>query len=184
MVLSPNFRCVRRLRRSERLELLRGSHYGFAAQGTAVISAPELAAVQPEEVWVVAEAGELCAALEVPQFEQCLRGVLFPMGGIAGVWCYPEYRNRGFVRLLMSAAWQQMRSRRQGVSMLCPFSVEYYAQFGYVPASGYGVVSFPLSAWQPWRGLDCEGWQVRRFPAEVVGEECLRVFKGDRPENP
>jgi predicted acetyltransferase len=83
----------------------------------------------------------------------------------------------------MGAAWQQMRSRRLGVSMLYPFSVPYYAQFGYVPAAGYGMVTVPLAAWQGWRSLDSRGWRVRRVPAEGVGAECLAFLRTIAPQN-
>ena len=55
----------------------------------------------------------------------------YKMGGIGFVATYPEYRNRGIMKKLMEKALEEMRRNQQAISVLAPFSVSFYRQFGW-----------------------------------------------------
>ncbi len=57
--------------------------------------------------------------------------VVVPMGGIAGVACLPASRGRGYVRAAMLRALEHMRDAGQVVSILFPFSFDFYRQLGW-----------------------------------------------------
>jgi predicted acetyltransferase len=57
--------------------------------------------------------------------------VTLPMGGIAGVCCLPASRGKGYAGKCLRYSLERMREANQVVSMLYPFSWEYYRQFGW-----------------------------------------------------
>lgn len=60
-----------------------------------------------------------------------VHGVSFKMGGIGFVATYPEYRQQGIIKRLMTEALQKMRDNGQTISVLAPFSVSFYRYFGW-----------------------------------------------------
>lgn len=75
---------------------------------------------------------QLAAKVSTYPFEQAIRGVIKPMGGVAGVASYPEFRRRGLVRQLMHAFFAKMRDDGLSISALYPFSERFYNRYGYV----------------------------------------------------
>lgn len=57
--------------------------------------------------------------------------VTLPMGGIAGVCCLPASRGKGYAGACLHYSLERMREAGQSVSMLYPFSWEYYRQYGW-----------------------------------------------------
>lgn len=60
-----------------------------------------------------------------------VHGVQYKMGGIGFVATYPEYRQQGIVKKLMTEALQKMRDIGQTISVLAPYSVSFYRYFGW-----------------------------------------------------
>lgn len=60
-----------------------------------------------------------------------VHGKSYAMGGIGFVATYPEYRQQGIIKKLMTAALLKMRENGQSVSVLAPFSVSFYRYFGW-----------------------------------------------------
>lgn len=60
-----------------------------------------------------------------------VHGVSYKMGGIGFVATYPEYRQQGIIKRLMTEALQKMRDNGQTISVLAPFSVSFYRYFGW-----------------------------------------------------
>ncbi len=60
-----------------------------------------------------------------------VHGVSYKMGGIGFVATYPEYRQQGIIKRLMTEALQKMRDNGQMISVLAPFSVSFYRYFGW-----------------------------------------------------
>ncbi|MGG2072979.1 GNAT family N-acetyltransferase [Lysinibacillus irui] len=60
-----------------------------------------------------------------------VHGVQYKMGGIGFVATYPEYRQQGIVKRLMTEALQKMRNNGQTISVLAPYSVSFYRYFGW-----------------------------------------------------
>lgn len=77
------------------------------------------------------ESGILDAMLFILPFNIYIYGSIFGMGGIATVSSMPEGRHGGRVAELLRGSLQIMRERRQFVSMLGPFSYEFYRKYGW-----------------------------------------------------
>jgi len=60
-----------------------------------------------------------------------VHGKRYAMGGIGFVATYPEYRQQGIIKKLMTEALLKMRENGQSVSVLAPFSVSFYRYFGW-----------------------------------------------------
>ena len=87
--------------------------------------------LNPEQVYVVEEDGEIRATTAVLPLEVFLEGRTVPMGGIAAVATHPAYRRRGYAGELMQAALRGMRERNIHLSMLHPFAHSYYRRYGW-----------------------------------------------------
>ncbi|MFW5688633.1 MAG: GNAT family N-acetyltransferase [Spirochaetota bacterium] len=81
--------------------------------------------------WCVIDDGEPISVLTVHQFRMVFHGSIVSMAGVGGVGTLPEHRHAGHVRRLLAAAFAEMHERRQGFSLLYPFSFPYYRMFGY-----------------------------------------------------
>jgi predicted acetyltransferase len=55
----------------------------------------------------------------------------WPMGGIAGVATYPEYRRNGYVKALITDTLKHLRNNNQIVSLLHPFDIAFYRKYGW-----------------------------------------------------
>lgn len=58
-------------------------------------------------------------------------GKAFPMGGVAGVATWPEYRRQGLVSKMLVLALKEMKEKGQLISMLSPFAFGFYRKFGW-----------------------------------------------------
>lgn len=80
-------------------------------------------------VW---DEGGMQAQVIVLQYQVHMgQNVTLPMGGIAGVCCLPASRGKGYAGECLRYSLDRMREAGQAVSMLYPFSWEYYRQFGW-----------------------------------------------------
>lgn len=87
--------------------------------------------LDPEQVHVVEEDGEVRASATVLPMEAYVDGAPRPMGGVSAVMVHPAYRRRGYAGGLMRAALRDMRERGVALSMLSPFAHAFYRSFGY-----------------------------------------------------
>jgi len=65
------------------------------------------------------------------RFQMSLGGADVPIRGIAGVAVAPEFRRLGVADAMLVALHQQMRRRKEALSMLYPFRMSFYRKFGY-----------------------------------------------------
>lgn len=72
------------------------------------------------------------AAARVLEFEQNIRGILKPMGGIGMVASSPEHRRLGHTRNLLLSIFDMLREKEFAVSALYPFKDTFYGELGYV----------------------------------------------------
>lgn len=165
---------IRKITEQERADILIGMDYAYSEWSEREIEASQLYTVNPDDAWAVFVNGKIASALINHNFKQSVRGVIKGMGGIGGVWTYPEYRNRGYVRELILAAFMEMKQRDAAVSMLIPFKETFYSAFGYVTANSNLDVKAPLHslmyAFEP--KADTE-WQFERVPASRVKNELF-----------
>lgn len=76
----------------------------------------------------------------------------FDMGGITGVGTYPEYSNQGLMHKLLFQALLDMRTRKQYISYLYPYSIPYYRNKGWELISDkitYEIHDYQLPKRQP-----------------------------------
>lgn len=109
--------------------------------------------------------GEIAGALEL--FPQTLRlhGTRVPACYVAGVRVAPEYRSCGVSASLMKYAHEVMRLRGVVVSLLTPFSYDFYRRMGYEVC--YWLKYYELEQTQLpkstrrtcFRRLDLDSWQ-------------------------
>ena len=92
--------------------------------------------------------GTIAAKLSNHTFEQIVRGVWRSASGIGGVATLPEFRRKGLMRLLFDAAFADMRAKGHAVSVLHPFSHEFYGKFGYVCTNPFPRLRIKSSALQ------------------------------------
>lgn len=93
------------------------------------------ARLDPEQVHVIEEDGEVRASATVLPLESFIDGEPRPMGGISAVMVDPAYRRRGYAGELMLAVLRDMRERGVALSLLSPFAHAFYRVFGYELAS-------------------------------------------------
>jgi predicted acetyltransferase len=73
----------------------------------------------------------MATANSLPMAEM-VRGVIYPMSGVAGVASHPSARRQGYVRQVMHALLEQTSAEGQAVSTLYPFRESFYERLGYV----------------------------------------------------
>lgn len=86
-----------------------------------------------EEFWgAFDDDGEtLMAQIAAKDYRSYLGGKALGTLGIAGVSTLPEYRRNGCIRAVFARLFQMAPERGWALSMLYPFSYEYYRKFGY-----------------------------------------------------
>ena len=87
----------------------------------------------------------LADASAIPM-RQNIRGVVYPMAGVAGVATLPLARRRGYARALVTELLGQMREAGHAVSALYPFRPSFYQRFGYVGLPRTRTVRFQPAA--------------------------------------
>jgi predicted acetyltransferase len=87
--------------------------------------------LDPDQVYVVEEDGEIRATATVLPLEVFFEGRTVAMGGIAAVATHPAYRRRGYAGELIRASLREMRERNVHLSMLHPFAHSYYRRYGW-----------------------------------------------------
>lgn len=165
---------IRKLAPEERSELLRGFDYAFFEWTGRAIAEDDVEGINSHDVIGIFVDGRLASALISYKFQQPIRGAVKGMGGIGGVWTYPEYRARGFVRELIKIALHEMHELGIATSMLIPFKDRFYANFGYVTSNANLEVKVPIAAFSYTLRSEIAGnWQVDRVNASTVRDEFL-----------
>ena len=84
-----------------------------------------------EEKWGAFEDDKLLAQLTLLPLTIYISGRPIPMGGLAGVSTWPEYRRQGLVSKLLQHSLEVMRRDGQIISLLHPFEFGFYRRFGW-----------------------------------------------------
>jgi predicted acetyltransferase len=87
--------------------------------------------MQPHQQWGAYVDDTLAAKYTLLDLETWIHGVKFPMGGLAGVATWPDYRRQGLVSKLLVHSLETMRDSEMTVSFLAPFSIPFYRKFGW-----------------------------------------------------
>lgn len=104
-----------------------------------------------------------------------VHGVHYKMGGIGFVATYPEYRQQGIMKRLMTEALKKMRDNGQTISVLAPYSVSFYRYFGWelffeklhytIPQAGFPDLGKQLDV-------------VKRMSFEWLDPDLFQAIKG------
>lgn len=74
---------------------------------------------------------DLVSQLAIYPCKVNIHGREYEMAGLTGVGTYPEYAGHGLMHDLISTALEHMRSRRQWISYLYPYSIPFYRKKGW-----------------------------------------------------
>jgi GNAT superfamily N-acetyltransferase len=84
-------------------------------------------------------------AVAVPM-RQNVRGIIYPMAGIAAVATLPQARRRGYASALVTELLGLMRDSGHAVSTLYPFRPSFYGRLGFAGLPKPKTVVFPVSS--------------------------------------
>lgn len=119
-----------------------------------------------DDITVVAEVdGVAVASASAVPMRQNVRGVVYPMAGIAGVATLPQARRRGYASALVTEVLGMMRDAGYPVSALYPFRPSFYERHGFVGLPQTKSAAFPLSSVAWLRSASLAG-DVRWGPIE------------------
>lgn len=107
------------------------SMYAFQYELSAEELEKQKKKMETQHILGIFEEGKLASKLHILPFEVYQHGKRIPMGGIASVSSYPEYRRKGHIRGLMTTALEVMKEKGQLLSYLHPFSIDFYRKFGW-----------------------------------------------------
>lgn len=74
---------------------------------------------------------QLAAKVHIWPLQLFLGDKVIEFGGIAGVATWPEFRRKGHVNKLLQESFKEMKDTGLTLSMLHPFLIRFYRQFGY-----------------------------------------------------
>ncbi|WP_155591727.1 GNAT family N-acetyltransferase [Lysinibacillus cavernae] len=117
---------------------------------------------------------KLVGQLLILPLNMAVHGVHYKMGGIGFVATYPEYRQQGIIKRLMTDALQQMRDNGQTISVLAPFSVSFYRHFGWELFFEKLHYTIPQALF-PSLGKQLD--DVKRMSFEWIDPELFKVIK-------
>ncbi|MEK8132097.1 GNAT family N-acetyltransferase [Paenibacillus filicis] len=124
-------------------------------------------AMLPEqEQWGAYVDGRLAAKLAINDFQCYIQGHALPMGGVAGVATWPEYRRGGLVKKLILQALLAMKEKGQTISFLYPFEFGFYRKFGWEMCAEQKQLELVVSQLPKWPGGKGKvvrsdgGWEV------------------------
>ncbi len=169
---------IRKIKEKDQFLLGDLYNYSYTEWTEKGISEEHKAWLIPEETFALFEDGRLVSTLRVHDFLQCIRGVIKKMGGIAGVATFPEARQKGCIRALMEAAFNEMQEKGQSVSMLDPFKESFYAQFGYVKTNASYIIKAPFDKLVSTKENKSDpDWEIERVRATKVREQLFTFIK-------
>ncbi len=115
---------------------------------------------------------ELVAQVAVYPCRVNIHGTIFDMGGLTAVGTYPEYAGYGLAGTLIKTALGHMRSNRQWISYLYPYSIPFYRKKGWEIMSDH--LTYSLKDSQLPKFQDSPGY-VERYPAD--SPEVQQVYE-------
>jgi predicted acetyltransferase len=128
---------------------------------------------QHQQLYGIKEDGKLAAKLQLLPLAIRLGEQTVPMGGIAGVTTYPEYRRNGYIKQILTDTLYQIRAQGMPVSMLHPFYVDFYRRFGYELFTDRTI--YTLKRKDLVRLAPVEG-TIERMKKEAHGQEVEEVY--------
>ena len=138
-----NHQGIRRLTEHEIDESIKLSSFAFQYRVSPEDMERRRKMQQPDRIWGYFVDGRLAAKAAVLPLRIWLNGRSVPMGGVAGVATWPEYRRQGLVRQLLQHVLGEMRNEGVSVSFLHPFSIPFYRKYGWEVTADAAVLELP-----------------------------------------
>ncbi len=169
---------IRTITDAERADFCALRRYSFQNWSADPPAEREMDWVVPEDTLGFFLDGRLVASTIVHRFQQSVRGVIKPMGGIAAVASYPEHRGKGHVARLLEHAFGSMRAQGRPVSMLHPFRESFYERLGYVAAGAALEIEVPTAALGHYLERKPEpGWVEERLSPAAAREQFHALLR-------
>ncbi|WP_042458782.1 GNAT family N-acetyltransferase [Neobacillus dielmonensis] len=165
---------VRELTEKEYLESLNLSMYAFQYKVQEADIPARKEAMKNHKILGIWDENRLAAKLHIIPFTIFMKEAEWPMGGIAGVATYPEYRRTGYVKALITDALKHLRNDNQIVSLLHPFDISFYRKFGWEILNEQKKITLEkinLKFLEPQPGL------IRRFSKETHHEALEKMYE-------
>ncbi|CAH0121487.1 MULTISPECIES: enhanced intracellular survival protein Eis [unclassified Paenibacillus] len=137
---------IRLIQKEEFAECLKLSEFAFQFEFSDAEREQELSRFKPGGYWGYFVDNKLAAQMNIHEFETWIDGTAFPMGGIASVATWPQYRRKGLVAQLLQNALLAMMEKGMPLSFLNPFAYAFYRKFGWETYTEY--IQYELEARQ------------------------------------
>ena len=138
------------------------------------------------DTYGVFEDGRLVSHLIAFHYQMTCHGKYVPMCGVGGVCSLIESRNKGYIRRLFHALFNDLRAKGCMYSYLYPFSGRYYNQFGYGPGVSRVKAIIPIERLE---GHTC-GYDIKMYrpgdsfePYQAVFEKFAARYSGMTARN-
>ncbi len=113
----------------------------------------------------IVDEDRVLSILTIKPFEVWIGGRLMKMGGISGVATWADQQGKGYAGHLVKRAIADMHDAGQYISILYPFSFQFYGRFGYELANEYITYSAAPADFTP--GAANDDVRVRAANLEV-----------------
>ncbi len=130
---------------------------------------------RPETTLVAYEGDKVCSALQLLPYQIHIRGRMQSCAYVAGVSTWPEFRGKGYVRLLLKAAVTHMAEVGIFLSFLLPFQYDFYRKYGWEIC--YDRVLYHNVMKTPSRDTPKEATYSRITPKDIeILSSCYQSF--------
>ncbi|MFS0637131.1 GNAT family N-acetyltransferase [Mesobacillus foraminis] len=165
---------IRKLEERDFLESIKLSMYAFQYTVPDAEIPKRKEMLKEHQIWGIWEKEKLSAKLHILNLKIWLGDTQWDMGGIAGVATYPEYRRKGYVKILIQEALKEMKRSGQHFSFLHPFDISFYRHFGWEIISEYKKVTIPKNDLQFMEASSAG--RVERFSKATHTEDLEAVY--------
>ncbi|PWV94285.1 putative acetyltransferase [Paenibacillus cellulosilyticus] len=178
---------IRNITESHYEESLNLSSFAFQMSYSDDERTARRAKFRPEEKWGAFEGDQLMAQLTLLPLTVYINGRPIPMGGLAGVSTWPEFRRQGLVSKLLRHSLGVMRRDGQIISLLHPFEFDFYRRFGwemFLEQRRYTIASNLLPKRSQAPGTVVRLNQPDTQTLSTVYEQYARRYNGMLSRNP
>lgn len=106
-------------------------------------------AYEPEHTMVGYDYGQLVSTVHLRQYTLRVRGAKLPVSYMVAVATHPVARRGGIGGTLLRSALEELRARKQGLTILMPSKAAFYQQYGWELYCHQWVQSMDLESLRP-----------------------------------
>ncbi|WP_164821538.1 GNAT family N-acetyltransferase [Paenibacillus koleovorans] len=150
---------IRPLREDELDESLDLSCFAFQYELTEEERAERKSFTLPGSIWGCFVGDKMAAKMTIHPLQLYINGQPIPMGGVASVATWPEFRRQGMVARLLRKGLEVMKAEGRTISCLHPFAISFYRKYGWELYIDY--VEYELDASHLPKGLEASGTMTR-----------------------